>query len=131
MVSKSRGKSLKNTCGRVNFLVKLQARCSKRCFLINLPSSSEFCYCYLKASLTTLFQATLCLTKTQCQYITDLLVTIYAPKSPPFQFKVLGETDRFSVGALSKVQSSRGQLFETTFLGDNCTRTLSPFGKCD
>ena len=40
----------------------------------------------------------LCLTKTQYQYITDLLVTIYAPKSPSFQFKFLGETDRFSVG---------------------------------
>ena len=68
----------------------------------------------------------LCLTKTQYQYITDLLVAIYAPKSPSFQFKVLGETDRFSVEALSKKQS-----FEATFLGDNCTRTLSPFDKCD
>ena len=73
----------------------------------------------------------LCLTKTQYQYITDLLVTIYAPKSPSFQFKVLGETDQFFVGALSKVQLSRGKLFKTTFLGDNCTRTLSPFDKCD
>ena len=36
----------------------------------------------------------LCLTKTQYQYITDLLVTIYAPKSPSFQFKFLGETDQ-------------------------------------
>ena len=66
----------------------------------------------------------LCLTKTQYQYITDLLVTIYAPKSPSFQFKFLGEAERFFVGALSKVQSSRGQLFQTTFLGGNCTRTI-------
>ena len=71
----------------------------------------------------------LCLTKTQYQYITDLSYN-YAPKSPSFQFKFLGETDRFSVGALSKVQSSRGQLFETTFLGDNFTIILSPFDKC-
>ena len=66
----------------------------------------------------------LCLTKTQYQYITDLLVTIYAPKSPSFQFKFLDQTDRFSVGALSKLQSSWGQLFETTFPGRNCTRTI-------
>ena len=66
----------------------------------------------------------LCLTKTQYQYITDLLVTIYAPKSPSFQFKFLGEIDRLSVGALSKVQSFRGQLFETTFVGGSCTRTI-------
>ena len=64
------------------------------------------------------------LTKTQYQYITDLLVTIYAPKSPSFQFKFLDQTDRFSVGALSKLQSSWGQLFETTFPGRNCTRTI-------
>ena len=66
-----------------------------------------FGFCAVTQSLClgfTSLSVPLCLhTKTEYQYITDLLVTIYAPKLPSFQFRFLGETDRFSLGALSKV----------------------------
>ena len=57
----------------------------------------------------------LCFTKTQYQYITDILVTIYAPKSPSFQFKFLGETDRFSVGDIIQGTIIQGPIIRDNF----------------